>query len=110
MVCASRERSVVLAILTIWLLCFTPAILFCIPWQWEPKVAAAMSEIFSENYVGTMGAFNVSEYDPFSLAADSFMIQVSSVRLSLSAPVTASDDFRFSTRDLFYCLLFFFET
>ncbi|KAA0197104.1 Tetraspanin-1 [Fasciolopsis buskii] len=76
-VCASRERSVVLAILTIWLLCFTPAILFCIPWQWEPKVAAAMSEIFSENYVGTMGAFNVSEYDPFSLAADSFMIQFS---------------------------------
>lgn len=52
-------------------------LLFALKSTWEPEVAARISQMFSDNYVGTLGAFPVSQFDPFSLAADSFMIQFS---------------------------------
>ncbi|THD25008.1 Tetraspanin-1 [Fasciola hepatica] len=63
-------------------------LLFALKSTWEAGVTNKMSKIFSENYVGTMGAFEVSEFDPFSLAADSFMIQFS------CCGINGPDDFK----------------
>ncbi|KAF5405507.1 Tetraspanin-1 [Paragonimus heterotremus] len=50
-------------------------LLFALMSVWQPQLVSALSNTFSKTYVGTMGAFEVSGYEPFSLAMDAFMVQ-----------------------------------
>ncbi|GAA49095.1 tetraspanin-1 [Clonorchis sinensis] len=49
-------------------------LLFALSGVWQAAVNSTVSQLFSANYVGTLGAHEVSAYDPFSLAIDAVMI------------------------------------
>ncbi|CAH8447453.1 unnamed protein product [Dicrocoelium dendriticum] len=58
-------------------------LLFGLEHQWGPKLTQEITDTFSTNYVGSMGAFEPTKYDPFSLAMDAYMLKQTSTEIAV---------------------------